>query len=227
MTRGGARAPAFHPLPFLAVFYAVVSVHYQIPIYLMYGTATTLAGLLWLAGPPPARRGIMIMALAAYLAVAGLAFHAGQPSSRGIKGIVAGDRVHQVPCDGLDRCGIRMAPGDLALYRHIVDLIERHSRPGDAILALPSNAEIYYLGRRRNPFRFYNFALGLTGAEEIERAVARLRADPPKLVFHRPADKYNTRASARIMEFVARRYDPIAARGGFRVYRLRPAGATW
>lgn len=224
LLRDDARAAAFHPVPFLAVFYALVSVHYQIPIYLMYATATTLAGLLWLTGPAPSRRGLAAVVLATFLATVGLAFHAGQPASRDLVGIIGGVRVQQVPCDGLARCGIRITPRDLALYRHFVALIDRHTRLDEAILALPSNSEIYYLGRRRNPFRFFNSALGLTEPADIERALAELRRDPPKLVFHRPADKYNTSSSARIMAFVARRYDPIDERGGFRVYRLRQGG---
>ena len=183
LMRLGPNAAAFHPVPYLATFYAVVSVHFQIPIYLMYASATTLAGVLWLAVSMPGRWRAPTLALTVFLAAVGLAFHAGQSPSRGIAAIIAGTRVQPVPCDGLDRCGLKVRPDSLAEYRHIVDLVERHSRPGDAVLAIPVNPEIYYLARRRNPLRFFNTALGLKDEQALLDTLRVLERDPPKLVF--------------------------------------------
>ena len=44
-------AIAIHPLPLIAMFYAVVSVHFQIPVYLYFTVGLSLASLLWLAPP--------------------------------------------------------------------------------------------------------------------------------------------------------------------------------
>ena len=45
----GRRGDAIAPLPIMAIFYAVVSVHFQIPVYLYYTVGLSLASLLWLA----------------------------------------------------------------------------------------------------------------------------------------------------------------------------------
>ncbi len=51
-----------------------------------------------------------------------------------------------------------------------------------------------------------------------------LANEPPKLVFFRPDDKYNTPYSERIVDFVRRRYEPLDVRGGFEIYRYPGAG---
>ncbi len=91
--RRSGRHGALHPLPFLAVFYPLVSVHFQIAIYLFYGAAISLAGLLWLAGGsrPVARTASLLLAL--LLSGIGLYWQAGQPLTRGAEGILRGDRV--------------------------------------------------------------------------------------------------------------------------------------
>ena len=43
------RGNAVAPLPIMAIFYAVVSVHFQIPVYLYLTAGLSLASLLWLA----------------------------------------------------------------------------------------------------------------------------------------------------------------------------------
>ncbi len=218
LMRHGPNAAAFHPVPYLATFYAVVSVHFQIPNYLMFVSATTLAGVLWLAVVRPGRWRAPALALTVFLAAVGLVFHAGQPPSRGFAGIIGGARVQQVPCDGLDRCGLKIPPESLAFYRHIVDLVERHSRPGDAVFACPANSEIYYLARRRNPLRFYNSSFGLMDGRAFRDTLLILERDPPKLVFYRPWDKYNTPASRRLMARLLERYTLLEIRDGMEIY---------
>ena len=220
LTRFGPNAAAFHPVPYLATFYAVISVHYQIPIYLMYASATTLAGVLWLAVSGPGRWRAPTLALTVFLAAVGLAFHAGQSPSRGMAGIIAVTRVQHVPCDGLDRCGLKVRPDSLAHYRHIVDLVERYSHPGDAVLAVPVNPEIYYLARRRNPLRFFNTALGLKDERARHDMLLVLESNPPKLVFYRPRDKYNTSASQRLMAQLRERYALLETRDGMEIHLL-------
>jgi hypothetical protein len=209
-------------LPFLAVFYAVVSLHYQIPIYLFYTLGATLAGLLWLAGERG--RWTRTAAVAAVLALSavGVAFHAGQPILRTWDHVMAGRReplVSSVVPSGLARCGLRITPEDRALYAGLVALIERETAPGEEIFAVPSNAELYFLAGRPNPFRFFNFALGVSDRASADAVAERLRSRPPRLVFYNPKDKYNTPLSREVMATVAASYELLGERGPFRIYR--------
>ena len=201
-------------LPILAVFYGVVSVHYQIPIYLAYTVGFSLGALLLLT-----RGSRVATAGAVALAAVAIVFHAGQPLSRGLAGAVRGERVAVVESDDLPRIGLRIEPSDVELYRELLGLIEREVPPSGSILALPSRAELYFLSGRRNPFRFYNSALGITTERDLQAALGLLAVDPPALVLYDRRDKYNTAASRAIMDWVTELYEPLPGVGPFEIYR--------
>lgn len=212
----GSPAPAAFPV--LAVFYAVVSVHYQIPIYLTYTVGASLVALLCVT------RGARAVVLGlAVMAPVALYFHAGQPLSRGIAGTVAGVRIPTLVDGTLPRTGLRIEPGDAALYASLIALIHREVPPGAPIFAVPSRAELYFIADRPNPFRFFNTALGVRTPGELQAVLAELRRDPPHLVLHDARDKYNTAQSAAIMREVHATYEPLASIGPFAIFR-RPRG---
>lgn len=222
LARVAGRRPV-HPLPYLATFYAIVSLHFQIPIYLFYTAGLTVVGLLCvLAGPAPGRRFVPAGAVIVLASLA-LVYQAGQPLSRGAAGILGGQRVALVPAPGLDRAGIRMEPEEARLYGELIGLVRAEVPPGETILALPADPQLYYLTERDSALRFFNSAIGIRDDAELSRALALLERAPPRLVFFRSQDKYNNFASAGLMAFVMRRYDRIAVIGDFEIYRSRPA----
>jgi hypothetical protein len=190
--------------------------------------ALSLAALLLLSAERSSRTRFCAVGTAAFLCAIGLWFHAGQPLERGLRGAIAGQRVPALVESGLAKADLRIGAEDAATYRELVALIQSET-PADApILALPFNPELYYLSGRRNPTRFYTSALGASTEEASRRVIETLRADPPRLVFHRPYDKYNTASSAQIMDFVRARYERLAPRGGFEIYRYRSeAAGAW
>jgi hypothetical protein len=210
-----------HPLPLLAVFYGLVSAHYEIPIYLFYTVGIGLAGILWLAADfdPPTRWATA--AGAALLTFIGLFYHAGQPLSRGIAGTIAGTTVAVLDAPLGQRVGLRVEARDRALYEELAALVESTVASDETILALPFNPELYFITGRRNPVRFYNSALGIRTDAEHQVVLQQLRAQPPRLVFYRPDDKYNTTAAHALMEHVRRHYDFLGSRSGLEIYRSR------
>ncbi len=212
-----------HPLPFLAVFYGVVSVHYQIPIYLFFSAGISLAGVLWMtAGARSWRRGLA-PAAALMLAAIGLYYQAAQPLTRGLAGAFRGERVELVPADGLDRAGLWIDAEDARLYRHLIEMIERETDADATILAIPVNPELYFLSRRRNPFRFFNSAFGVRDDTALNSVLQTLARSPPRLVIYNPGDKYNTVYAAKIMDFVKRRYELVETRREFEISRYASA----
>ena len=209
-------------LPILASFYAVVSVHFQIPIYLYYSAGLSLASLLWL-GPRLSTLFSRATATAALaLAATGVYFHAGQPASRTITDILQGRRIESARAALLPHCSLRVDPAEGARYVAVVDLIRQHVPATDAILAIPSNAELYFLSDRRNAFRFYNTALGVRDDATLDAVERVLRDDPPKLITFNPTDKYNTPRSLQIMDAVKQRYVLLGRYEPFDVY-VRPS----
>ena len=138
--------------------------------------------------------------------------------------ILAGDRVSNVWArgeGGLDRCSLQLDRADRELYGHLVRVIQSETRPDESILVLPNDAELYFLASRRNPTRFFNAALGITNAHEVEGVIAVLTGRPPRLVAFRPDDKYNTEAVLQVMRYVRSAYEHFATIGGIELYRLR------
>jgi hypothetical protein len=101
-----------------------------------------------------------------------------------------------------------------------MDVITTHTRDGDSIFAVPSNAELYFLTQRRNPFRFYNTALGVRTDADVEEVRQVMRERPPRVVTFDPHDKYNTARSRQIMDDVRARYVLVGRVDPFEVYVL-------
>jgi len=212
-----------HPLPVIATFYALVSLHYQLPIYLFYTVGLSSAAVLFLGveSKPGTRR----ITLAVFAAIAGVAlyYQAAMPMNRYLQGTVAGEGRFPVTPLPSPVAGIYVDAADARLYQSLIQLIDRETQPDDTIFVLPTNAELYFLGRRANPFRFYNTALGIRSTAELDSVLQVIRCHPPRLVFYDSTDKYNTPASVRIAGTLARQYQKLAAVPPFEVFKANRA----
>jgi hypothetical protein len=209
-------------LPMIAVFYAMVALLFEGPLYLYYTVGLSLISALWmLSTGGPVVRGITVAAAAALCAVA-VIFHAGQTRERTPVQILAGERVTTfatlVDC-GLPRCSLQISRSDAATFGRYVDVIRKETAPEDFILAIPNDAELYFLTERRNPTRFYNAAQGTTTREQLRDVLQELAERPPRLVIFRPDDKYNTAATAEIMAAVRATYSLLEQHDGAEIYR--------
>jgi hypothetical protein len=210
-------------LPVLAVFYAIVSIHFQIPIYLYYTVGLSLTALLWMVADA-SRVKHVALSLTLLLSAIGVYYHAGQPLSGRFIDIYGGHRTVMSlnnQQSSIHRASLKIEPDENRRYTDILSLIEAESRPDETIFALPTNAELYFLSGRRNPFRFYNSALGIGGPAELQKIKESIINHPPKLVIYRADDKYNTAYSQEIMRLVSERYDFLADVSGFAIYRAR------
>jgi len=217
----GSSTTSVHPLPVIALFYALVSVHYQSPTYLFYTAGLSLAAVLWLATVGGRASRIVALGSTAMIAAIAVHYHAAMPLSRGFVATIAGERRPAATPLRLERAGLYVDTEEAARYHRYIDLIEQETQPGDSIFALPTNAELYFLARRSNPFRFYNTALGIRSSTDLDSVLHVLRCHPPKLVFYDPKDKYNTAASARVGRFVKGTYEPLPPLPPFEVFRRR------
>lgn len=206
-------------LPVLAVFYAIVSIHFQIPIYVYYTAGFSLVACLVHLTSKRARFALIPVALG--LSAIGVYYHAAQPLSRSQSDVLKGIRAApDLGNDGsLMRSSLKIQPDDRVGYAELIRLIESETKPGETIFALPSSAELYFLSGRENPFRFYNSALGIRTDRELQLVINTIVNRPPKLVMYKPSDKYNTPYSKEIMTLVGQRYAYLGKMHGFEVYR--------
>lgn len=209
-----------HPLPFIATFFAAVSLYNQIPIYLLFSSGLSIMALLSTCGEGPVWRRHAAAGLAVALIAVGLHYQAAQPLSRGLAGILRGDRIEMVRSD-LPNVDLAIPADEIASYRHILDVIERETPIDGTIFAMPFDPQLYVLSGRQNPFRFYNTAIGLRSDSDVRLALLRLTRNPPSLVFYRPDDKYNTELSARLIGGLKLDYELIEHHDGLDIYRRR------
>ena len=137
-------ATAVSPLPVIAVFYGVVSVHFQIPLYLYFSAGLTLTSILWMAPAVSSRATRISLVGALGLASIAVIFHAGQPTSRSIHAVLRGDRYPAAKASGLPHCSLNIDAEEAVTYRKLVDMITAHAKAGESIFAVPSNAELYF-----------------------------------------------------------------------------------
>ena len=151
-------------------------------------------------------------------------YQAGQQLSGRFAVLFGGNRnilsLNQVP-SSLPRVSLKIAPEEEKAYADVLKVIETQSEPSDSIFAVPSNPELYFLSGRRNPFRFFNTALGIRNESDFQKVRELLIADPPKLVIFRADDKYNTNYSLEIVALIRDRYDFVGDTAGFAIYRSR------
>ncbi len=199
-------------------FYSVVSLHFQIPVYLFYTVSISLVALIAAA---PDRHASAINSAAWGLCIAGLVFHAGQPAERDLQGILAGETRIQEPAN-LPQVSLKITPESAAQYRQLLALIDRYVPPDGTLLALPVNPELYVLSGRKNPTRFFNSALGLRTTDDVTELTRLIHRSPPQLVFFRPQDKYVTPALEEIMREIRACSTRLPDIGDFEIYRPVP-----
>jgi hypothetical protein len=218
--------PADLVLPVVAAFYALVTLHLAGAVYLSYTVGLSAIAVLWSAsgGSAIARRACAFAA-AGVCAVAAV-FHAAQSPYRTPAEMLRGERTvtaSTATCPPAPRSSLRIELPECAPYRDLVQAVHMEAPPGTPIFAVPSDAELYFLADRPNPFRFYNSALGIRTQADLDVVLETLRRQPPRVVTYRPDDKYNTPASRRIMESVNATYERYDTIAGVELYRPRRA----
>ncbi|HEU4432552.1 MAG TPA: hypothetical protein VFR51_04100 [Pyrinomonadaceae bacterium] len=224
LTRNRTANPIAYTFPVLAIFYAIVSVHFQIPIYLYYTAGLTMVGLLWLVSINKSRIQYVVVVAAILLSFVSVYYHAGQPLPGSFADFFSGSRnISRLTNSesSITRATLKIDADERQRYSAILKVIEAETTPNDSIFALPTNAELYFLSGRRNPFRFYNTALGIRTPEQLDQVKQTIINSPPKIVIHHAADKYNTPYSQELVRLVSERYDFLGETSGFAVYRSR------
>jgi hypothetical protein len=209
------RGESVHPLAFIGLFYALVSIHYAIPIYALYSVGLALVGLLALS--PPRLPRIVASMTALFAVVVGLVWQAGQPLERGLAGTMRGDRI---ALDALGPAGatVRIAAADCATYDDVLGFIDAKSAPSDTVLALPMGPEFYFLSRRNPPVPYAIAPLGLRTNGDFAYAIERISANPPAVLIFEPGDKYVTPRVQALMDSLRPAYRHCRTVGPFELH---------
>ena len=206
-------------LPVIAVFYAQVALLQQIPIYLFYSLPLSFAALLWLLRGAKRKAVLGLSVATVFLVFVSIEYQAAQPIGRTLGGIIRGDRIALVPATTLPRTGLWIDPGSLRVYTEVVQTIQAQTQPTDTIFVLPNDPELYFLAERRNPFRFWNTAIGIRDDQEAATAMNVLVNQRPPIVVVDPQDRNNTSYSNAMIAYVRSNYTLLKTVSNFEIYR--------
>lgn len=208
------------PLPVLAVFYAMVALHYHIPHYLFYATAPVLLALLFFAaGAGTAWKGTVAGGMLA-MSVVALTYQADQPLDRGLRGAVDGTLMPLDATGRLPNASLQISEFDRRIYQKVFDRIEDRARPGEMLFTVPMDPEFNFMTGRRAPVPYSKTALGIRNEKDVETTLQALVAAAPLFVIHRPGNKYMTPLSMELINEIRRRSPPPERIGPFDLYRL-------
>ncbi len=214
--------PLMIVFPFMAVFYTIVSVFNQIPIYLYLTICLSLPGLLWSVSLCRRKTiSTFTQGLTVLLCIVSIVFHAGQSLVRGYRGSIKGERVARFYSGSqLPRAGLWMDRYDLSVYSRVVEYIKTQTRPDEKIFVLPNAAELYFLSERRNPFRFYSTDHAVQNEADLNEVIRSLRDTPPRMVVYLVDHKRSTPLSEQIMGQVKQKYVFSKQIAQFQFYRF-------
>jgi hypothetical protein len=221
LLRGRALAE-LGPLVVIGAFAGLLAVHYVSALYVGAGLPAVLVGSIALSG----RGRRATWAWCGLLTVLCLGSLLGQAAQRRASNFMWG-LVHErnVPVR-LERAGLRVEPGSARFYEHLVALVQRESRPGEPIFALPSHAEIYFLADRPNPTRFYSLPQAVRNGQDAAELVRVLEKSRPRVVLFDPGDLLNTPAANGVIRWTVRVAESRQRIGPFWLFTLPRSGAT-
>ncbi len=131
---------------------------------------------------------------------------------------------------GLERVPVRVTPGQARFFTVLGDYLDRHTSPGDYVLAVPQLQMLYFFYDRRNPTRYAHYRRGLDPGEEA-RYIEDIGAHETEYIFlTEPFDggglgqtkqsfgEYAVRVKAWILE----NYAPVDRIGSVQILRRKP-----
>ncbi len=203
-------------LPFVAVFFNLVSLHNQIPCYLFFSVGLAVLGVLWMALEKERFFFYFSAGMISVLCIIALYFQAGQPLQRDF---VKGERLPLVYAgDTIDRLHLWIDETDKQIYGELVSFIRTHSQQGDKIFAFPNNAELYFLSDRQSLFRFYSTDERVRNGQDLKHVLNYLSQSPPKILIDKPVDKRHTFFSRQIESYIRQNFRYVKRIGWFDIY---------
>ncbi|MDT8321567.1 MAG: hypothetical protein RQ826_13670 [Xanthomonadales bacterium] len=210
----------FRPLHVVALFFAMVSAHYAIPIYLYFSAGLTTAALLDVL----VRQQFVHFRIAAYSTLLGagcaVLFLAGR-SPATLDRVLAGVAEPKTYVPREQRLGLWIETDDAHAYGKLVDRIQNLTPPDSPIFVFPAHPEIYFVANRPNPTIFANMALGVRSCLHLGDLIDSLRRKEVGTVVQFESDKYATRYSELLADWLALHYVMDDSIGEARIFVKR------
>jgi len=204
-------------LPFIAVFYALVSMFNAIPFYLYATAGLSLLGIFWnaLAENKHSKKAA---GLCVFIMLTALYSHAGEPNTRSGVEIMEGRNMSSQPGLPEERSGLWLGEKEAETYGALISFIRTHTRPNEPLFVFPNNPEIYFLSNRKNPFAVWNTTISFRNKDEEADFFKEFSSQKPSLVIYNRDSVYNTENTPALLAFIKMRYKLESRFGEFEIY---------
>lgn len=131
---------------------------------------------------------------------------------------------------GLERVPVHVTPGEARFFMALSGYLDRHTSPGDYVLAVPQLQMLYFFYDRRNPTRYAHYRRALPPGEEA-RYIEDIGAHDTEYIFlTEPAGGAglgHTRESfseyaVRVRDWILKNYAPVDRIGSVQILRRKP-----
>ncbi len=130
---------------------------------------------------------------------------------------------------GLERVPIYLRRDEAAFFMAIKEFLDKHTLPGDYVLAVPQLQMLYFFYDRRNPTRYAHYRRALDPDEE-ERYIEDIRTHATKYIFlvepyegarigatRQPFSQY----AQRVRSWILANYEEVERIGPVRILRMK------
>ncbi len=202
-----------------AIFYGLVSIHYEISIYLTYTSGIILLALLLELAT--ARQAKLVAGGVIAFCLAAVFFNAGHTQNRSTVEIAKNYR-GQFQTALVPGTSIQITKENSRSYATLIETINRCARLDEKIYAFPMQGHVYYLSKRQSPLPFFMSSLALRTDKEVDKALDLLTSvGGAALILHEEDNKYNTPRTLALLDKARQDYVELGLIDDWRIYQRK------
>ncbi|GFR67339.1 4-amino-4-deoxy-L-arabinose transferase [Elysia marginata] len=199
-----------------APFYGLASLHFEIPLYLIWSIPPLLMTAFWLWGKPNQWQKAGFIGLAV-ITVGTQTTLVGAPVwERSFAQFVTtqpGDFLANSRLEG--RAQINLTAEETDFYQRSLALIDENTTPSDSIFSFPSHPQWYFLSGRKNPTKHLFSGVSINSEYSLFEIEKQFTEHPPAMVIHKTNDKYGNPFTGRLRHWFDQHYQLIHSEKGF------------
>lgn len=205
-----------HPLIIVGPVYAISAMHYEIALYLLWAIPPVLLASIVSLKNNSALKNIVIGWL--FIVIFGVfsstfrnPVWSGFPASYVLDKPKLLERSYFLG----DKARLFLSKEDVDFYKRNLDFIAEHVKSNETIFSFPTHAEWYFLSGRKNPTKHLSPGVSVNSYNEVSRLKELFLKKPPQIVIFKPKDKYNTRYTFDLREWLNDKYTVLHIENGF------------
>ncbi len=193
-----------------APFYGLASLHYEIPLYLIWSIPPLLMAGFWLWGKPGQWQTFGCIGLMVITAGVQTTVVRAPVWERSLSQFITtqpGEFLADSRLGG--RAQINLTTEETEFYQRLLALIDENTTPSDSIFSFPSHPQWYFLSGRKNPTRHLFAGVSINSEHLLFEIENQFTEHPPAMVIHKTNDKYGNPYTDRLRYWLDQRYQLI------------------